>query len=120
MKKFFVVLFTLGCIIGSLFAFSGREKMEATALQPVTVVGLIGVYGNEPHTWLGFVDQKGKEYALDATPEMIKELRSLQGILLEISGFLETVPEGQLLGYQILSGGTIEVEEFAPYEKTEK
>lgn len=120
MKKFYVGILTLGCIMGSFFAFSGRDKVEASVVQPVTLVGQIGVYGNEPHTWLGFVDQKGVEYALDATPEMIKDLRSLQGVLLEISGFLETVPEDQLLGYQILSGGTIEVEEFAPYEKTKK
>lgn len=102
--------------MGSLFAFSGRDKMESATMQPIKVVGQIGVYGNEPHTWLGFVDQKGVEYALDTTPEMQKELRNLQGVLLELSGFLEPVPEGQPVGFQALSGGTIELEEYSVYK----
>ena len=36
-----------------LFAFGRRDRVEAAQLQQVTVVGQIGVYGNEPHTWLG-------------------------------------------------------------------
>ena len=117
MKRLFIMFFTLGCIMSSLFAFSGRDKVETAALQPVKVVGQVGVYGNEPHTWLGFVDQGGGEYALDATPEVLKELRNLQGVLLEISGFLEPVPEGQPVGFQTLSGETIRIEEYSVYKE---
>lgn len=98
-----------------LLAFGGRDKVEAVKIQPVTVVGQIGVYGNEPHTWLGFVDQKGVEYALDATADTLQELRKLQGIILEITGKLDAVSAGQPVGFQALSGGTLYVEEFKPH-----
>lgn len=98
-----------------LFAFGRRDKVEAVQLQQVTVVGQIGVYGNEPHTWLGFVDQKGVEYALDATADMLQELRGMQGLILEITGKLDAIPEGQPAGFQALSGGTLHVQEFKPH-----
>ncbi len=100
----------------SLFSFSGRDKVESAKLEPVTVVGQIGVYGNEPRTWLGFVDNKGVEYGLEASEADLNELRNLQGILLEISGLLEPVPEGQPAGFQTLSGGKIHVEKYHPYK----
>ena len=100
----------------SLFSFSGRNKVESAKLEPITVVGQIGVYGNEPHTWLGFVDNKGVEYGLEASEADLEELRNLQGILLEISGLLEPVPEGQPVGFQTLSGGKIQVEKYQPYK----
>ena len=56
----------------SLFSFSGRNKVESAKLEPITVVGQIGVYGNEPHTWLGFVDDKGVEYGLEASEVDLK------------------------------------------------
>ncbi len=100
-----------------VFAFSGRDKVESAEVQPVEIVGLIGVYGNEPNTWLGFIDMQGVEYALDATPQMVQELRKLQGILVKLIGFLKTVPEGQLAGFQTLSGGTIEIVEYAIHKE---
>lgn len=98
-----------------LLAFGGREKTETVQLQQVTVVGQIGVYGNEPHTWLGFVDQQGVEYALDATADVLQELQKMQGLILEITGELDAIPEGQPVGFQALSGGTLHVEEFKPH-----
>ena len=97
------------------FALGGRDKVESAQLLPVTVVGQIGVYGNEPNTWLGFVDQKGVEYALDATADMLQELRGMQGLILEITGELDAIPEGQPEGFQALSGGTLHVQEFKPH-----
>ena len=103
------------CLPG--FTFSGRDKVESADVQPVEVVGLIGVYGNEPNTWLGFIDTQGVEYALDATPQMLRELRNLQGILVKLTGFLKTVPEGQFAGFQTLSGGTIEIVEYTVHKE---
>lgn len=97
------------------FAFGGRDKAEPADSQLVTVVGQIGVYGNEPHVWLGFVDQKGVEYALDAPAGTLQELRGMQGIILEITGKLEKTSEGQPVGFQALSGGTLHVEQYKPY-----
>ncbi len=116
MKLFFSVVVVLAVFSFSLFSFGGRDKLESVKLQPITVVGQIGVYGNEPHTWLGFVDNKGVEYGLEASEEDLKELRNLQGILLELSGLLEPVPEGQPVGYQTFSGGKIHVEKYRPYK----
>lgn len=116
MKLFFSITVVLAIFSFSLFAFSGRNKVESAKLESVTVVGQIGVYGNEPHTWLGFVDNKGVEYGLEASGKDLKELRNLQGILLELSGLLEPVPEGQPVGYQTLSGGKIHVEKYHPYK----
>ena len=116
MKLFCSLTIVMAILSFSLFSFSGRNKVETAQMEPVTVVGQIGVYGNEPHTWLGFVDNKGVEYGLEASEKDLKELQNLQGILLEISGLLESVSEGKPVGFQTLSGGKIHVEKYQPYK----
>lgn len=115
MRRMVGIMIFMCVLVLPVLAFGGRDKAEAAKSRQVTVVGQIGVYGNEPHTWLGFVDQKGVEYALDATTDVLQELRRLQGVILELTGELDAIPEGQPVGFQALSGGTLHVEEFKPY-----
>lgn len=112
MKAFFIITALLALLSFSLFAFSGRDKVESVKLEQVTVVGQVGVYGNEPHTWLGFVDNKGVEYGLEASSADLAELRKFQGYLLEVTGLLEPAREGDFVVFQSLSGGKIYVEKY--------
>ena len=116
MKLFFTITAVLAVFSFSLFAFSGRNKVESAQLEQVTVVGQIGVYGNEPHTWLGFVDNNGMEYGLEASSADLAELRKLQGYLLEVTGLLEPATEGALVGFHSLSGGKIYVEKYKVHQ----
>lgn len=112
MKRMGGIFVLILVLVLPCFAFGGRDKVDAAKFRSVTVVGQIGVYGNEPHTWLGFVDQKGVEYALDAPADILEQLRNMQGFILEVTGKLDEMPKGQPVGLQVLSGGTIHVEEF--------
>lgn len=115
MKNFTIIVVTLGCIVGSIFSLGGRDIMKTADLKPIKVVGIIGVYGNEPHTWLGFIDQQGTEYILKATSQVLEDLRKLQGVLLEISGTIDARQDNELARLRGFSGGTIQVEKFSPY-----
>jgi hypothetical protein len=64
MKKFL----TLALTTLSLFAFSAKQNV-----QNLTITGKVGVYGNEPHTYIAIKDasntlyriENAKEYNLD-------------------------------------------------------
>lgn len=112
MSRFTLMLFTLGCIVGSIFALGGRDKEEVPSLVLESVVGLVTVYGNEPHTWLGFTDQQGVAYKLEASPLILEELQNLQGVLLEILGTIENNDENNTGGFQSLSGGILRVQKY--------
>ena len=117
MKQFLGVYILLTIFALPLFAFGSKDKKEEnTPLQPVTVIGQIALYGNEPNTWLGFVDQKGVAYTLKVPAELLENLLRQQGVLLKLSGALKLVSEDQPASFQVLSGGTIIVEKFQPYE----
>ena len=68
------------------------------------ILGQIQIYGNEPHTFAGIVDQDGIQYAI-YPPSVETELRSLQGYLLEFTVILLNEPHGY--GGQFLKGGTV-------------
>src|SRR5574344_1895780 len=80
-KIFFLALsvFTLS------FVFSMSKKN-------VTLTGLVNIYGNSPFTYVGFVTDAGKEYAIDISEESevtLEYLQKMQGTKLELTGKIE-------------------------------
>jgi len=80
------------------------NQIDAGGKSTVKITGKIVIYGNEPHTYAGIVDQNGTQYAI-YPPSVEAELRSLQGYLLEITAVLSDEPLGY--GSTFLKGGTV-------------
>ena len=66
--------------------------------------GQVRIYGNEPQTFAGIVDENGTAYSI-YPPEREKELRQLQGHLIEFTVILLDEPRGY--GSLFLRGGTV-------------
>jgi len=79
---------------------TGQRKTEQT----VKLTGSVKVFGSEPHTFAGIVDEKGIEYAV-YPPEKEEELRRLQGRLIEFTVVFLDNPQGY--GSLFLKGGTV-------------
>ena len=74
------------------------------------ITGRVQIYGNEPHTFVGIIDQQdGTEYAV-YPPSKEEELRGLQGHLIEFTVIKQDEPMG--LGGLQLKGGTVTVVEW--------
>jgi len=119
---FFILFFIL--ITFNIFSFGNKEKMDnnknTTIENTVTIdtgnrsvteteyttmiTGNIQIYGNEPHTFVGIIDENGIEYAV-YPPSCEDELRKLQGHLLEFTVILLSEPQGY--GGLFLKGGTV-------------
>lgn len=112
MKTGLILLLMACAVTGAGFSMA-RKPQEAASQEisrQVTVTGLVGVYGNEPHTWLGFVDQQGTDYGLDGPAELLESLRTMQGILLRITGQLRQKPTDDPIHPHALAGGIIYIE----------
>ena len=114
---FFLVFVTLVTL--NLFSFGRREKVsdsldpqnnnveavEAVCQENARIIlGTIQIYGNEPFTFAGIVDETGNEYAI-YPPYREYELRKLQGHLIEFTVVLLEEPRGH--GGLFLRGGTV-------------
>jgi len=68
------------------FSCASQKKDEAgktDAAREAVLVGMVRIYGNEPHTWVGIdTGIEGKVYSVEPL-ETARELRSLQGNLME-------------------------------------
>jgi hypothetical protein len=73
---------------------------EKTAM----ITGRVQIYGNEPHTFVGIVDDSGVEYAV-YPPSREAELRKLQGHLIVFTVIMLPEPQGE--GGMYLRGGTV-------------
>jgi hypothetical protein len=69
-----------------------------------TITGRVQIYGNEPHTFVGVIDNKGVEYSV-YSQEKAKELEKLQGRLIEFEVKFVDTPQA----YNRLEGGFIEL-----------
>ena len=118
--KLIVFLLFFICIIPNIFPCGRKEKNN---VQPVTVenvnaegrsgtktenmikiTGRVKIYGSEPHTFAGIVDEKGSEFAV-YPPEQEEKLRKLQGHLIEFTVIFLDEPRGE--GSLFLKGGTV-------------
>ena len=115
-----LVIFTLFFIFIMLNTFSLQNKeMDKTHNTSVEngkisssngmgnttiIVGKIQIYGNEPHTFVGIIDENGMEYAVYSLLYE-DELRKLQGYLIEFKVVMLDKPHG----YEglLLKGGTV-------------
>ena len=67
------------------------------------IKGMVKIYGNEPHVFVGLVDEDGTEYAIYPRAKE-DELRQLQGHLLE---FLVEFVDEKSYGSLFLKGGIV-------------
>ena len=116
MKVIVFLLFFVFVIPGA-FPCGKKEKSNAQPVSAETVstegqgtknlikiIGRVQIYGSEPHTFVGIVDERENEYAV-YPPEKENELRRLQGHLIEFTVvFLE---KPQAYGSLFLKGGTV-------------
>ena len=70
-----------------------------------TITGRVEIYGNEPHTFVGIIDENGIEYAVYPSSKE-NELRQLQGYIIDFTVLLLNEPQG--FGSLFLKGGTVE------------
>ena len=96
----------LSSILLLIIASSGVSQCERNADKEniVYITGRVQIYGNEPFTFAGIIDEDGTEYAV-YLPSGDDELRRLQGHLIEFA--VVFLDEPQNLGGLILSGGTL-------------
>ena len=107
--SFFVILATL-----ALACASQKKEGEASApsgaaperIVEMDIKGMVKIYGNEPHTWVGIETRpEGKVYSVDP-PETARELRGQQGYLIEFRvSYIEnqTVPALQAPVVSVIS-----------------
>jgi hypothetical protein len=80
------------------------EQVNTGTNNMTKLTGRVQIYGSEPHTFVGIVDENGNEYAV-FPPEQEKELRKLQGYLIEFTVIFLDEPQGY--GSLFLKGGTV-------------
>ena len=126
MKLIFFTLFSIFTISG-IFSLGNREKGNSQN-PPITgdetvgvankaanqadtnengetkITGKVQIYGSEPHTFVGIVDQDKTEYAVFPADKE-EELRKLQGHLIEFDVIFLEEPQGY--GSLFLKGGTV-------------
>jgi len=68
------------------------------------ITGKIQIYGTEPHTFVGILDDNGTEYAV-YSPLYEQDLRRLQGHIIEFTVVLLDEPKNY--GGLFLKGGTV-------------
>lgn len=103
----FIILFSI-LLTGIILCSYSKNNI-------VKVKGYIRVYGNEPFTYIGIKTENNKEYALTASDDVLKELRSSQGKQIEIIGLL--IPKDKdSFELNMLKDGRIEVTEWSIVE----
>ncbi|MDR2701733.1 MAG: hypothetical protein LBB72_04815 [Spirochaetaceae bacterium] len=83
----------------NVFALGRKEKNAANnhagsgGKNTTTLIGRIQVYGNEPHTFVGIVDEHDVAYSIHP-PNEEAELWKLQGYLIEFTVIFLDKPQG--------------------------
>jgi len=95
-------------VLAFLSVFSCRTaaagQRGTNAENTTRITGMVQVYGSEPHTFVGIVDEKGTVYAV-YPPSSEAELIKLQGHLIEFTVIMLDEPKGE--GGLYLKGGTV-------------
>jgi hypothetical protein len=91
-------------VIDSAKDIDGGDEIHNGPCDMITIVGIVQIYGADPSTFVGIVDQDGTEYAI-YPPEKERELRALQGHLIEFQVIFENGQENY--GGLFLGGGTV-------------
>jgi len=110
MKQIIFLLFFI-CIIPNAFPCGKKEKKNSQASTvEIKIIGRVKIFGNEPHTFVGIVDEKGTEFAVYPR-EQEEKLRKLQGHLIEFTVIVLDEPKGE--GSLYLKGGTVQPLEWS-------
>ena len=125
MKNIFIRLCTaaavyalLGCASAVAMGHRNQSGTQESGMQrkTVSVRGRIGVYGSEPHTFPGIVTDDGKQYSVQAPPDVLAGLYGEQGKKLVFTGTV--VPReasgAPVLPFQTLRDGTFILERWEP------
>ena len=84
-------------------SFSSENQIAGNT---TNIRGRVQIFGSEPHTFVGIVDQNGSEYSIyPQSQEQV--LRTLQGYLVDFTVML--LDEAQGYGSLFLRGGTVTV-----------
>jgi len=84
-----------------------KENTQCFSVEnTMKILGRTQIYGNEPHTFVGIIDENGTEYAV-YPPSQEEKLKTLQGHLIEFTVVLLDEPKGD--GSIFLKGGTVTV-----------
>lgn len=97
------VLVAAALLLAAAAAFAAGKR---------TITGRIQIYGNAPHTFVGFVTTDGKQFSLDIDPAAkfsIQDITEHQGEQLKLTG---VVNEKELIGFQTLRDGRFIVSKF--------
>jgi len=84
----------------NVFASGKKEKNPAGKGEKTTLVGRVAIFGNEPHTFVGIVDEHDVAYSI-YPPNNEAELRKLQGNFIEFTVIMLDKPQdyaGKVLG----------------------
>ena len=101
------VLISIVFIFISFTVFPSGIKDDGNTVETtyVKITGMVQVYGNTPHLFVGIVDENGTEYAV-YPPAQEDKLKALQGHLIEFTVIFLDPPRG--FGSLFLKGGTVE------------
>jgi hypothetical protein len=80
------------------------EQLDTGLENMKKLTGRVQIYGSEPRTFVGIVDEQGTEFAV-YPPSQEEELRKLQGYLIEFTVIFLEEPQGN--GSLYLKGGTV-------------
>ena len=104
-------VFSCGTVAGDQVGPNSPDPKPPVSTPPdtkeeitTTITGRVVGYGNEPHTFVGIVDERGIEYAV-YPPAKETELRNLQGHLIKFTVIMLDEPKGE--GGLYLKGGTV-------------
>ncbi|MDR0706539.1 MAG: hypothetical protein LBF60_01500 [Treponema sp.] len=92
MKRLFFITLMAALFHNGLFA-DGEKDAPATGVEEsrriIRITGVVKIFGNEPHTFVGIVTADGKRYGV-SPPKKEAALRRLQGRTIECTvRFLE-------------------------------
>ena len=98
--KIFIFASVFALVSFSVFSCGNSSGTEST----IKITGMVHIYGNEPFTFVGIVNENGTEYAISPRSKE-DELRKLQGHLIEFTVVL--LEDTQVYGSLFLNGGTV-------------
>ena len=98
------VLFALAALSVFSCRTTANDQRGTNRDNTAKITGSVRIYGSEPHTFVGIVDENGIEYAV-YPPSKEEELRKLQGYLIAFTVVFLDEPKGE--GGLYLKGGTV-------------
>jgi hypothetical protein len=100
--RFIFLALTFMSVFSCRTAAAGQRGTNEENTAKIT--GSVRIFGSEPHTFVGIVDENGTEYAVYPASQEA-ELRKLQGHLIVFTVVFLDEPKGE--GGLYLKGGTV-------------